>query len=291
VGVSTLRPGNAADPPDIYGRPPIATVQAGDDRDCWYADDHGGPQCYAEFLKGTDIEHRCLSTLLHAAGDRVVVIRNQMWSVSDDESDKLDSANRLMAAVRQRELSEQTHAPVAPSSKPGEPSYQEPSPHLAKRYVAPFYLDMMMGHAIASAPKLAPSIRSASSELAEVDVVAMLKGHWRPRVMGAWYATLKPGWAVASAVLDAVATTQGALDALALATAAVVLGGPYAARSLEIGHWNLPSDDADIADVFCAAALHIGAQGSPLCRLPMPSHGARQHFAELLKVVDVLRGP
>jgi hypothetical protein len=99
---------------------------------------------------------------------------------------------------------------------------------LAARYVTPFYLHMMRVNAVQCGPALLDDIASVGADALASDVIGLLRLGWRERVMGAWYAVGVGGPDVTAAVLEALRTSGGSLDAPPLATAAVVLAGPAA---------------------------------------------------------------
>ena len=87
------------------------------------------------------------------------------------------------------------------------------------RFVAPFYLAMMGTNAIEHADAdLLRRVVAVGRDASVRDVVWLLRGEWRPRVMGAWFSLLHDGEAVSmfvgweygeyfwDAILDAGAT-------------------------------------------------------------------------------------
>ena len=99
---------------------------------------------------------------------------------------------------------------------------------VVERYVQPFYLKMMRTNAVEYGAALAPDIADVGRAAGPEDVIQLLRGYWRERVMGAWLSILHREPAVTAAVLQALVTSQGSLDSPPLATAAVVLAGSAA---------------------------------------------------------------
>ena len=100
------------------------------------------------------------------------------------------------------------------------------------RLVAPFYLDMMGTNAIEYADaELLRSVAALGRDASVVDVVWLLRGAWRPRVMGAWFSLLHDSDAVTRAVLQSLETSVGSLTAPPLATYAACMGRGFLGRS------------------------------------------------------------
>ena len=92
------------------------------------------------------------------------------------------------------------------------------------RFVAPFYLAMMGTNAIEHAEAdLLRRVVAAGRDASAADVVWLLRGAWRPRVMGAWFSLLHDSDAVTRAVLQSLETSAGSLTAPPLAVAGVLL--------------------------------------------------------------------
>ncbi|MEU4478454.1 DUF6000 family protein [Micromonospora sp. NPDC023966] len=110
---------------------------------------------------------------------------------------------------------------------------QGSSEGLVAQYVVPFYLDMMGTNALRYGLPLLAAVAEANRAITATDVIALLRDGWRTRVMGAWYSVGVGGADVTAAVLHALATSRGSLDAPPLATAAVFLAGPDATEALQ----------------------------------------------------------
>ncbi len=83
---------------------------------------------------------------------------------------------------------------------------------------------MMGSNAIQHADaKLLRSVVEVGRDASVGDVVWLLRGEWRPRVMGAWYSLLHDSEAVTRAVLQSLATSSGSLTAPPLAVAGSAL--------------------------------------------------------------------
>ncbi len=135
----------------------------------------------------------------------------------------------------------------------------EPPARLVERCVTPYYL-AMMGRCAPRVPdhvldEVAALARAASDD----DVVALLRGHWRPQVMGGWLAAGRTSPAVVAAVHAALRTSIGSLTAPVLATAAVLAAprgaaGP-AVDALVAYHGLASADPTYGAEGFVAAAV------------------------------------
>jgi len=153
------------------------------------------------------------------------------------------------------------------------------------RFVAPFYLAMMGTNAIEHADAdLLRRVVAVGRDASVRDVVWLLRGEWRPRVMGAWFSLLHDGEAVTRAVLQALETSRGSLTAPPLAVAAVLLADHEAESALaayvaeDVLHgWG--------AAAFVSAAMdHLGL------RVPMElSHGHRSDFQQMHAIAKAVR--
>lgn len=85
----------------------------------------------------------------------------------------------------------------------------------------PFYLKLM-GFNAANAPQnLIATVRERSRKLSAKDISQLLQMHWRPRVMGAWYAIAAQDASLSAAVHDSLETCLGHLTLPPLITAAL----------------------------------------------------------------------
>jgi hypothetical protein len=101
------------------------------------------------------------------------------------------------------------------------------------RFVAPFYLAMMGTNAIEHAEAdLLRRVVAVGRDASAADVVWLLRGAWRPRVMGAWFSLLHDSEAVTRAVLQSLETSSGSLTAPPLAVASVLLATHEAQSAL-----------------------------------------------------------
>lgn len=110
--------------------------------------------------------------------------------------------------------------------------YCAPVDEVDDRCVKPFYLKMMGFNALTCEEEVLRLIRQVGAGLDAGAVVKLLRGEWRPRVMGAWYALLHDTHEVRQALLYSLETSAGTLTAPALATAAIALAGIEAVPSL-----------------------------------------------------------
>ncbi|MGC5017107.1 hypothetical protein [Micromonospora sp. DT47] len=157
------------------------------------------------------------------------------------------------------------------------------------RYVVPFYLDMMGTNALRyGLPSLA-AVAEVSRAATPSDVIALLYDSWRPRVMGAWYSVGVGGPEVTAAVLHALATSRGALDAPPLATAAVVLAGPEAVEALEQYFAADQAKGWGASGVIAAAADHVRLHHHVATSLPLPTDADRDTFTALIDIARRLQ--
>lgn len=95
---------------------------------------------------------------------------------------------------------------------------------LIDHYVVPYYLKMMRTNA--PHPKLIAAVREAAASITASETEQLLLAQWRPRVMGAWYAAVRPRHEIGEALVESLRTCAGDLTAPPLITATVlVLGG------------------------------------------------------------------
>ncbi len=132
--------------------------------------------------------------------------------------------------------------------------------------------------------ELLRSVVAVGRDVSVVDVVWLLRGAWRPRVMGAWFSLLHNGGAVTRAVLQSLETSAGSLTAPPLAVAAVLLAKHEAQSSLAeyvaqdvLHNWG--------SAAFAGAAIeHLGR------RAPMElSERDRSSFAQLHAIGKAVR--
>jgi len=97
---------------------------------------------------------------------------------------------------------------------------------LVQRFVQPYYLHMMRTNAVDLDDRLAEEVRALGREIPVSDVFELLQSHWRPRVMGAWFAAARTEVDFCEAVLESLDTCRGSLTAAPLAVAALVHVGP-----------------------------------------------------------------
>ncbi|WP_406076756.1 DUF6000 family protein [Micromonospora sp. NBC_00858] len=160
---------------------------------------------------------------------------------------------------------------------------------LIERCVVPFYLDMMGTNALRYGRPLIAALAEVSRGATPADVMALLRDGWRPRVMGAWYSVGVGGPEVTAAVLHALATSQGSLDAPPLATAAVVLAGPEAIEALEQYFAADQAEGWGASGVIAAAADHVRRHHHVATPLPLPTDADEVTFAALLDIARRLQ--
>ncbi|GAB3842060.1 hypothetical protein GCM10029963_14470 [Micromonospora andamanensis] len=165
---------------------------------------------------------------------------------------------------------------------------QGSSDGLIARCVVPFYLDMMGTNAVRYGRPLLPALAEASRATTAAEVMTLLRDSWRSRVMGAWYSVRVGGADVAAAVLHALATSRGALDAPPLATAAVVLTGPDAAEPLQQYFTADQTHRWGAGGVIAAAADHLRQHHQVATPLPPPTDADRDTFNALIDIAHHL---
>lgn len=88
-----------------------------------------------------------------------------------------------------------------------------------RRYVTPFYLKLMGCAAGDADTHLITKVRKRASHLSSSQVAQLLQMHWRPRVMGAWYAVAVQDPSLSTPVHDSLETSLGHLTSPPLITA------------------------------------------------------------------------
>ncbi|MBG6103218.1 DUF6000 family protein [Micromonospora vinacea] len=157
------------------------------------------------------------------------------------------------------------------------------------RCVVPFYLDMMGTNAVRHGQPLITALAEAGRGITPAQVTALLRDGWRPQVMGAWYSVTLAGPEVAAAVLHALATSWGALDAPPLATAAVVLAGPESIEALERYFAADQAAGWGASGIIAAAADHVRRHHHAATSLPAATKTDQETFAALLDVARRLQ--
>ena len=153
------------------------------------------------------------------------------------------------------------------------------------RLVRPFYLDMMGMNAIERADAdLLRRVVAVGQDTSVADVVWLLRGEWRPRVMGAWFSLLHESDAVTRAVLQSLQTSAGSLTAPPLAVAAVLLAEHEAQGALAAYFAQDVLHGWGSAAFASAAIEHLGGQ------TPMePSERDRSSFGRLHAIGKAVR--
>jgi Family of unknown function (DUF6000) len=98
--------------------------------------------------------------------------------------------------------------------------------------VQPFYLQMMRLNAVQAGSEMTEMIASVAADVTVTEIVTLLRSDWRPRVMGAWFATAHDAAGIAEAVVDSLGTCFGSLTSPPLVTAALVHAGPTTLEAL-----------------------------------------------------------
>lgn len=102
---------------------------------------------------------------------------------------------------------------------------------MEERCVRPFYRGLMGLNALSHAVPYGV-LHLVGQQTSDEDVVWLLRGAWRPRVMGAWFAAGRTD-RLAGALLESLATSAGSLTAPALAAVAVEGLGTGAVPALD----------------------------------------------------------
>jgi hypothetical protein len=157
---------------------------------------------------------------------------------------------------------------------------------LMAAYVRPYYLKMMGVNAGRAERSVLASVKETSRTVTADTVLRLLRHDWRERVMGAWYAARVGGPEVTTEVLGALQTSQGSLDAPALATAAVVLAGPDSLDAIEHYH----PEDEDGATTMSAAADYLRERYHVTSTLSPAEPAAREVFDGLVEIAERIRG-
>jgi len=132
------------------------------------------------------------------------------------------------------------------------------------RFVGPFYRQLMGFNAADAPPDLIVKVRAQSRQLSAERITQLLQMHWRPRVMGAWYAVAAQDASLSAAVHDSLSTCLGHLTSPPLITAA--LAYPNAATASLLRDY-----------IEADQRMHWGAAGfaaAALGRLETESEGA-----------------
>ena len=165
----------------------------------------------------------------------------------------------------------------------------DPDADARARFVQPFYLKMMRLNAIRYGPRLAADVVAAGGTASPSDVISLLRSNWRERVMGAWFALLQADPSVTEAVLQALSTSDGSLDAPPLAAAAVILAGARALPALETYYATDLANEWGAAGIAAAAVDHLRRIQHVESGVPSPAADAIQSFAQLIEVAEALR--
>jgi hypothetical protein len=156
-----------------------------------------------------------------------------------------------------------------------------------ERLVTPFYLRMMRLNAVEHGDSLVAELAAAGDQATSDEVTWLLRSFWRERVAGAWLSLRHDDDpAVTAAVLEALRTSQGSLDAPPLATAAVVLAGSDALDALRQYVMADLAADWGAANFVAAAIRHV-ADHVP--GVPEPSVDAGTWFGQLLRVAGAIQ--
>ena len=124
----------------------------------------------------------------------------------------------------------------------------------------PFYLQMMGLNALRYEVRWA-DLRRVNRKTSDSDVVTLLRGLWRPRVMGAWLCAGREE-RLATELLTSLGSSAGSLTAPPLATVAVHGLGPAAIPALRT-YLDVDLQHQHGSAGFVAAMLEIVGSASP----------------------------
>ena|GEM_PF-896868 len=166
----------------------------------------------------------------------------------------------------------------------------DPTSDVRAELVKPFYLRMMRLNATSPmSPQFITDAARTGRAASSSTVIGLLRSGWRERVMGAWFALLHDDESVVEAVLLALSTSQGSLDAPPLAVAAVTLAGARALPALETYYIADLSHQWGAGGIVSAAIEHLRRVHNVVSSIQPPAEDAGQTFAELMEVGQQLR--
>lgn len=155
----------------------------------------------------------------------------------------------------------------------------------------PYYLNWTSSNALRHRAQLG-QVREAADRISDADALCLVSlVHWRPLVMGAWFALRHPGPEIAAAVLTSLRQSLGHLTSPPLAVAAVLLSGPTAMQALAEYHRSDVTYGYGESELIEAAAGHLAAEYGTPSPLQDPSDRAVTHFVEMLDIGDALLLP
>jgi hypothetical protein len=131
------------------------------------------------------------------------------------------------------------------------------------KYVKPYYLKMMGLNAIweAEAPPIR-DVQEVSESVSDETVLRFLRGEWRPRVMGAWFALTHAAATIGADLARSMETCGGSLTAPPLAVSAATVLGREAVPSL-MSYATGDVGKRDSSNRFVAAVLESLGQSLP----------------------------
>jgi hypothetical protein len=156
---------------------------------------------------------------------------------------------------------------------------------IEERYVKPFYLHMMRLNALSDGSEHLAEVRSAGRSLDPEIVVGLLRSHWRPRVMGAWYALFHDPAVIGTELLRSLETSSGDLTAPPLAAVSVAQMQRDALSALEKYITVDLAHGYGAAGFAVAAIEHLGGSSSQT----ESTDESRTYFARMLAVAETLR--
>lgn len=153
----------------------------------------------------------------------------------------------------------------------------------------PYYLGWMSANALRNRAQL-DRVREAADRISDPEALCLARiVHWRPLVMGAWFALRHPEAEIAAAILASLTSSLGHLTAPPLAVSAVLLSGPSAMPSLVAYHGRDVAHGYGASELIEAAAGHLAADAGITSPLQDPSESAAKHFAALLDIGTALQ--
>jgi hypothetical protein len=155
------------------------------------------------------------------------------------------------------------------------------------KYVKPYYLKMMGLNAIweAEAPPIR-DVQEVSESVSDETVLRFLRGEWRPRVMGAWFALTHAAATIGADLARSMETCGGSLTAPPLAVSAATVLGREAVPSL-MSYATGDVGKRDSSNRFVAAVLESLGQACP--EVPIDAKD-RESAERMLSVAMTIAG-
>jgi hypothetical protein len=161
-------------------------------------------------------------------------------------------------------------------------------PPLLDRYVRPYYRRVTSVVTQPGGEQLIAEIADLGREASLDDLETLLRGGWREAKMGAWLSVASPR-PPTSAILRALATSLGPLDADALIVAALITSNRSALPEIEGYDDRVSGREPAATGVPRAAAAYARAHWQVDSRLPAPSDQGVSRFDAFMSLAGRLR--